>query len=660
MSEQSVAPTAAAPPGSVHELLRQLVESHFVLTDRDGAVTRWSAPAQALFGWEPHSILGRPMLETLGVAVSPPRHGGRLTAGMRLRDGREIEVELVFVPVRMSQSLEFNGFLSALEQMSAAALSVERLRSGHYGVVDWIEASMNGEGTLEEDELAAGTIVTFRPTTPIDLFEDEQDYERYDELDDFDDIERALAGTATSVEEARTDAAAARSEAAVASERVGTLEAQLEQTRALVEALQGELTAGRGASVEETAALVESLRTELEQTRGATIEESRTLVEALRSELSDAPGVTPEEAAALVESLRAELKELREQQPEPDSIVELREGLEKVRKRVRQAADQDFGAQIEAMRSELSVLRANSTEDASRDSEALEQLIADVEQQAKDARKAAGRVEEAAARAGAHAQTASAVGQQLDEKVARVEEAALKVEQGEQHATRAEEAATAAAGKAEAIEGAAQRAEDAAERAEAKLEAAAARAEEAAAAAERHLEEAREAAEQAAVEADVARVQAEAAQTRPRRRTRTSAAATSANGKADLHAPLFGREDDKGPERELRTGFDDVKEPMATIALDGHFRELNKPFSELVGYKEKDFAACTWPPVMDRANLPKHREQMRALLAGEQTSVEVNTGYVHAQGLLVPVVGTLSLRRTDGQPDHFLLELVRP
>jgi PAS domain S-box-containing protein len=629
VTEQSVAPTAAAPPGSVHELLRQLVESHFVLTDRDGAVTRWSTPAQALFGWEPHGMLGRPMLETLGIAVLPPRNGGRLTATAKLRDGRELEVELVFVPVRMSQSLEFNGFLSALEQMSAAAMSVDRLRSGHYGVVEWIEASMNGEATLAEDELAAGTIVTFKPTGAVDFFDDEgADDDQYVELDDFDDIERALAGTASSVEEARSDAAAARSEAAVASERVGTLEAQgdklreeLEQTRALVDALQAELAQTRSASTEETSALVQSLRDELAQ------------------------------------------------QADPNELVELRETVEKVRKRVRQAAEQDFAAQIDAIRSELSVLRANATEDASRDSEALQQLIAEVEAQAKDARKTAGRVEEAAARAGAHAQTATAIGEQLDEKVARMEAVASSVEDGERQAERAQEAAASAAESGTAIEAAtsaarqqieaaAAAAAEQAAAAEERLEAAAARAEEAAAEAARHLEEAREAAEQAAVEAEVARVQAEAAQTRPRRRARASAAPP--NGQADLHAPLFGREEDKGPERELRAGFDDVKEPMATIALDGHFRELNKPFSELVGYKEKEFAACTWPPVMDRANLPKHREQMRALLAGEADSFEVNTGYVHAQGLLVPVVGKLSLRRTDGQPDHFLLELVRP
>jgi hypothetical protein len=59
---------------------------------------------------------------------------------------------------------------------------------------------------------------------------------------------------------------------------------------------------------------------------------------------------------------------------------------------------------------------------------------------------------------------------------------------------------------------------------------------------------------------------------------------------------------------------------------------------------------------MDRANLPKHREQMRLLLAGELDSAEVNTGYVHAQGLLVPVIGTISLVRSEeGEPDHFLL-----
>ncbi len=94
---------------------------------------------------------------------------------------------------------------------------------------------------------------------------------------------------------------------------------------------------------------------------------------------------------------------------------------------------------------------------------------------------------------------------------------------------------------------------------------------------------------------------------------------------------------------------------MATIAMDGHFRELNEAFTDLVGYSEEDFRSASWPPVMDRANLPKHREQMKRMIAGEIDSADVNTGYVHAQGLLVPVTGTISLVKVDGEPDHFLL-----
>jgi PAS domain S-box-containing protein len=96
---------------------------------------------------------------------------------------------------------------------------------------------------------------------------------------------------------------------------------------------------------------------------------------------------------------------------------------------------------------------------------------------------------------------------------------------------------------------------------------------------------------------------------------------------------------------------------MATIGLDGHFRELNRAFTELVGYRESEFGAATWPPVMDHANLPKHRKQMAQMLAGAIQSAEVNTGYVHAQGLLVPVAGRISLVKQGDEPDHFLLEV---
>ncbi|HKP20970.1 MAG TPA: PAS domain S-box protein, partial [Thermoleophilaceae bacterium] len=123
--------------------------------------------------------------------------------------------------------------------------------------------------------------------------------------------------------------------------------------------------------------------------------------------------------------------------------------------------------------------------------------------------------------------------------------------------------------------------------------------------------------------------------------------------------PLFAKKDE-GPKREPLPGFDDVKEPKARIALDGRFQELNQAFTDLLGYTEAEFQQAVWPPVMDRANLDKHRQQMKNMLAGEVESVDVKTGYVHAQGLLVPVVGTLTLVRDNGEPSHFLLETSAP
>ena len=121
-------------------------------------------------------------------------------------------------------------------------------------------------------------------------------------------------------------------------------------------------------------------------------------------------------------------------------------------------------------------------------------------------------------------------------------------------------------------------------------------------------------------------------------------APSAAPAGADPRRPLFASRE-SGPTREERPGFDDVEQPMATIALDGRFQALNPAFSDLLGYTEAEFQQAVWPPVMDRANLDKHRQQLKDMLEGRLESVEINTGYVHAQGLLVPIVGRLSLVR---------------
>ena len=71
VSENESSP-ATAQAEAVEELLRQLVDARIVLTDRDGAVTRWSRPAEELFRLAGSAHAGPPSVETLAVVEQPP------------------------------------------------------------------------------------------------------------------------------------------------------------------------------------------------------------------------------------------------------------------------------------------------------------------------------------------------------------------------------------------------------------------------------------------------------------------------------------------------------------------------------------------------------------------------------------------------------------
>jgi len=109
--------------------------------------------------------------------------------------------------------------------------------------------------------------------------------------------------------------------------------------------------------------------------------------------------------------------------------------------------------------------------------------------------------------------------------------------------------------------------------------------------------------------------------------------------------------------REPRHGFDDAAAPMATLSLEGKFRELNPAFAKLVGYQEHEFGKAAWPSPHDRSVYEQQQEQLTQLASGEIESVIVQSTYMHGQGLMVPVVGTLKVvPGEDGLPLHLLLE----
>jgi len=111
------------------------------------------------------------------------------------------------------------------------------------------------------------------------------------------------------------------------------------------------------------------------------------------------------------------------------------------------------------------------------------------------------------------------------------------------------------------------------------------------------------------------------------------------------------------PGREPRPGFDDAAEPLAVLGLDGRFRELNPAFTKLVGYGEEEFGKAVWPSVHDRRAFESQREELERLAAGELDAIPVESTYMHGQGLMVPVVGKLTLQMgEDGSPLQLVLE----
>ena len=112
----------------------------------------------------------------------------------------------------------------------------------------------------------------------------------------------------------------------------------------------------------------------------------------------------------------------------------------------------------------------------------------------------------------------------------------------------------------------------------------------------------------------------------------------------------------KTPERAARVGFDDDPQPLAILGLDGRFRELNPGFARLVGYQEDQFTKATWPSPHDRHHYAQQQQQLAELASGELEGVVVQSTYMHGQGLMVPVIGELTVvKNEDGAPSHLLL-----
>ena len=79
-----------------------------------------------------------------------------------------------------------------------------------------------------------------------------------------------------------------------------------------------------------------------------------------------------------------------------------------------------------------------------------------------------------------------------------------------------------------------------------------------------------------------------------------------------------------GREEMLRATFNQAAVAMAVATLDGHFTEMNKRFTEFIGYSPKELAALTFLDITHPADVAVTRERLRSLKASpidSQTAV---------------------------------------
>jgi PAS domain S-box-containing protein len=178
--DQVLAEVATEP---LDALLRQIVNGYFVLTDGNGSVSKWSEPAELLFGRAAEEILGESFFETLiggelppagqawrGFldAGEPPRVPGTVQLTGRSTDGTDFPMEAVFVPVKLDEGFDFSLFLEDLSFDLPLNLMLMRMRQQHPVVVRALRAGIERDAQPWDGGRTAGTFVVFRapPPTP--------------------------------------------------------------------------------------------------------------------------------------------------------------------------------------------------------------------------------------------------------------------------------------------------------------------------------------------------------------------------------------------------------------------------------------------------------------------------------------------------------------
>src|SRR3954449_5263853 len=176
-----------APNDALDALLTQLINGFFVLTDGQGAVSKWSEPAELLFGLHAAEVLGKPLFDTLvdhapadaeawrrflEQGEAPRTRAQQNVSAIYAPDKRTFPLEMVFIPVKLDEGFDFSLFLEDLSFELPRNLMLMRMRQQHPVVVRALRQSLETEPQPWDGWRTAGTLVAFRPTQPTPWVEE--------------------------------------------------------------------------------------------------------------------------------------------------------------------------------------------------------------------------------------------------------------------------------------------------------------------------------------------------------------------------------------------------------------------------------------------------------------------------------------------------------
>src|SRR5919109_1651165 len=159
-SADEVMTSAAEAAEPLDAILRQIVGGYFVLTDGQGSVSKWSEPAELLFGRPAPEGLGQSFFATLVKDPIPPdaetwrrflQAGdapdapGRVEVTGLHADGTGFPMEAVFVPVKLDEGFDFSLFLEDLGFELPMNLMLQRMRAQHPVVVRAMRQAIEAE-----------------------------------------------------------------------------------------------------------------------------------------------------------------------------------------------------------------------------------------------------------------------------------------------------------------------------------------------------------------------------------------------------------------------------------------------------------------------------------------------------------------------------------